>query len=276
MLRTMMLLTLSLAARAACPAALPASALEPSLASAERAVASLDSSALDHALEEARDTLRCLGEVPSPEVVSRYFGLEGIGAYVAGSTEQAMEAFAVPRRSGAWSPPKNMSGPLRQVWDSVDPAAPDAPRPLAPVAPGSWAVDGATSSSAPSTRPFFLQQVSAPGGVDGSWLLAAGEALPAVALPPVVVDAPAPAPVPIEPQRHTSRTLLFTGVGAVVLGAGAAATAAVLEGRYMHSAEPDSALVGLKTTNQVLGWGAVGLFAAGGGLGTSAVVVGSW
>jgi hypothetical protein len=270
-----MLWLLSSTALAECPPTQPASALEPPLARAEAAVASLDPGALEHALEDARAVLGCLAEVPEPEVVSRYHGLTGIAAYVAGRTEEAIEAFAVPRRTGSWTLPADISGPLRQVWEGVDPSASDVPRPLATIDPAWWAVDGARAAQAPTTRPFLLQRVGADGGAEVTWLLGSG-ALPEGAAP-MEPDRVAVEPAPVGPSRpRTSRTLLISGLGAAALGAGAAVGAAAVERTYMASPEPDAELGGLKAANAALGWSAVGLLVAGGGLGTGAVIAGRW
>ncbi|MCB9687852.1 MAG: hypothetical protein H6738_18985 [Alphaproteobacteria bacterium] len=261
------------AAQAACTEHVSNLELHDLLGPADAAVTSLDATALDGAIAELRAALPCLVEVADRATIGHVDGLLAISAFVGGRTEEALDHFAAARSLG-WTLPPDLSGTLRETWDASS-ARDDARRDLPePTHPEWWAVDGAAARTAPAARPFLLQRVGAGDEVLEGWMVGAGAALPvrpavAVVPPPPVSEAP-------PPRGHTSRGLLVGGLGAAVAGAGAAVGAALVERTYDQSTQPDAELGGLRTTNAILGYGAIGLLTAGGGLGAGAVIVGRW
>lgn len=261
------------AARADCPRPVRNLDLGALLDPADAAVASLDASALDIALQEVREALPCLVEVADRATIGHIDGLIGIASFVGGGTEEALSHFASARTLG-WTLPADLSGTLRETWEASSQQSDERRDLPEPVSPQWWAVDGAAARTAPAARPFLLQRVGGGDTVLEGWMVGAGATLPVSA--PVAAPAPV-GPVPTSVHRgHASRGLLIGGLGAAVGGAGAAVGAALVERRYDQSPEMDADLGGVRTANAVLGYGAIGLLAAGGGLGASAVIVGRW
>jgi hypothetical protein len=255
--------SVALATPVDCDSAVEKSVVDQLIVTAETAIAQLDSLALSDAVDRARLLVKCV-EVPlSPDEIARLYRVSGISRYVGGDLVNSVTEFAVAKALQPDAPINAELGkPLRMTYDAVPPPTGDL-TPLPAPRDGWLQVDGTRADTAPADRGYFLQWVGDDGVVHGTWLVDAG----ATPLYPTAGRTEGPDDGGGGGGgASVGRLLLVSGIAATVVGLGGIAGAAVTEARFKRSTQPSSELGGLVATNQVLGFGGIGLGVAGAGL----------
>ena len=174
----LLLVVLTLTARAACPAS--PSALAASLDSAEAAFNELDSQKLHKATEDAQSQADCLTAPIDAATAARLHRAVGLRAFVDGDQDSARLSFAAARAADpAFVFPEDVlprNHPARALYDQASQVAPVA-MPAAPPSSGTLEFDGAPSLSRPAAWPTVAVLVGDRGEAAHSAYLSPGEPL---------------------------------------------------------------------------------------------------
>jgi hypothetical protein len=243
-----------------CDASTEKSALLALLIEADHAIADLDPDSLGDAVARARDTIRCLGEPLTTLEVAHLYRVSGISWYVTDDLVHAVEDFAVAKAVDPNASIDTALGkPLRQTYDAVPPSTGEKlelPRPTE----GYLQIDGTRSEEVPADRGYFAQWLSDEGEVRSSWLVAKGQ------IPPYPTRGGG-GPDPVRGDKPMpGKALLIAGLASGLVGVGSMVGAEVLEGNFENSRKRSTQLGSTITLNRTLGYGGIGLGAAGVGL----------
>jgi len=222
-----MLLALIAFAHAACPAPTTALDLERRLTKAEQGFAEIDPVGLRAALEQARETLPCMGEAVTPGVAARLHRAEGLAALDANNRALAEQAFAAARavEPDFALPSAYATETVRDIYMAVDPAR-GATQPLGKPKAGSVRLDGVEARARPLERPTVFQRLGPTGEVIETAYLLPGMPVPAYEVQDVQA-------------RKGARVGLIVGGAGGIAAAGAlyAGAAAIRSGPYTDAVE---------------------------------------
>jgi hypothetical protein len=243
-----------------CDASTEKSALLALLIEADHAIADLDPDSLGDAVARARDTIRCLGEPLTTLEVAHLYRVSGISWYVTDDLIHAVEDFAVAKAVDPNASIDTALGkPLRQTYDAVPPSTGEKlelPRPTE----GYLHVDGARAEEAPADRGYFAQWLSDEGEIRSSWMVAKGQ------IPPYAQKGGGSEPNGGGEKAKPGKALLIAGLASGLVGVGSMVGAGVLENSFDNSRQRSGQLGSTIALNRTLGYGGIGLGAAGVGL----------
>ena len=279
-LASLMLGTLG-TARAACPA--DAAQVRADVDAAYQAYLSFDIRGFTEGEAVVQADLGCVTEPLSPSTAARIHLNEALAAVLNSDSARMVSALRGLRAAEpnfVLSTEIAPSGSdLRTLFDA---AAAFGAGPATPVTHNGVmvTVDGHPESTGIPNERAALVQVRFPHTGLQTWYVDAGGppadllgAITAAQPDDTVVSVQRRAPS-AESRRHTSRSLLITGL-ATGLASGASLIAAASEKERFFSASPEDAQA-VYNANQALGFTGYGLGAAAVGLGLTAVIVGRW
>lgn len=272
--------TSSALAGAPCSAAATGAELQVALQTAESAFAALDVETFTSSMDDAIFMVPCVREALDAPGIARFHRLQGIRQFVANQEDRAVQSFAAARATDAeyqlpvWLVPEGSA--IRDLYGRMPLENGAFERQPAPTQ-GSLRFDGVEGRERPVGWSTLVQVLDGTGAVIATEYLYPGDAMPAyTATPdPIVSDASASSG-----GRRPSRKVGFGLIGASV---GSALTAGVLYGLAAGSAsdfdaehpewdEGDLLRAQSHTNNLVIASGALGVVAAGAGLGAALVV----
>ncbi len=274
----------ALAQQAPCAFTARASEVRDKLDEAETAYKNVDVDGFANAMDEVHVMLPCVADRVTVEEAARLHRMVGIQTFANGREREAKAALtAAARTEPTWRVPPDLlpaSHPLTLIYNGVQPG-PD-PRVEVPRAiDGPIRFDGVQEVGRPSERPTLFQLLDADGDAISTKYLWAEDELPDYAIDPTATAIPAvaevetpparPTPLPTEPAPSAPGDkkkigLLVAGIGAAVLGTGAAGVALSQDG-VMREATSASEVEGAYERQVAFGAGAYTLWGTGAVLG---------
>lgn len=267
-------------ADAPCSSAAGAAELSEALQRAESAFSALDVEAFTGSMDDAVFMVPCVREVLDAPTIARLHRLQGIRQFVANEEDRAAESFAAARAADpnyqlpVWLVPEGSA--IRDLYGRV-PLENGGREVEPPPVAGVLRFDGQVGGERPTSWSTLVQVVDGAGAVIETAYLYPGDAMPAYAAAPMPVTAvPATASVRPAPSRKLGLGLAGVSLGAAV-GAGVVyglASASARDFEAEHSDWDRADLIGAQshTNNLVLASSALGVLAAGTGLGAAFVI----
>jgi hypothetical protein len=231
-----MIALLAVSARAGCDAATLQSAID----HAESAFVEMDASAFSTAAAEARDTLACEHDALTPVQCAGFHRMNALEAFLRADHANAVLYFqAVLGTQPGYELPVEIAPighPLRDDFDKSKQFAEAARFDLPAPASGWLTVDGARSTTAPSSRPFLFQWLDDSGHPQLTAWVDVGRPVPAYPRP-AVAPVPNLEPPPPPPPHKVSAAWTAAGLGAAAVGAGLYGGAFVVRGDYYDAVD---------------------------------------
>lgn len=251
----MMLASVPVAGRAACPA--DTDAFSASVDAASAAFAAMDVEGFSSRQARADADLACLEEPLTRSDVAAYHRMSGMSAFLQRDREGAVAAFrAALAVQPAFELPASIAPeghPLRALYEQAA-VATDAD-PVAVLVPrgATLLVDGQRSTTRPVDRPALLQLLGPDGAVLWSGRVDAGAVLPAWPEVPEVEGVAEALPVAPMPAPRKVSIPLLSGAGVAVVAAGGLyAGAWASRAAYDDPDTPFEDLDGLRTRTNTL------------------------
>jgi hypothetical protein len=276
-------------AHAACPTPQGSAELVSALDDAKDAYASLEVEAFRQAMDGVHQKLPCLDEEVTRHLAAELHRFEGLLGFLDRDTEHSQRAFASAR-----SIEPNYKFPVTLVPDGhpvlaqygaldpnrVGPNGMGSVRLSEPLQ-GSILLDGAVTLHRPQDLPVLFQRLDAEGGVLETVYLWPSDPVPpypARAAPLVVEPAPeGPAPDLVGAVRAGPNKKLLVGAGATALASGLLyGTAFLVNNRYYNVNTDVSRLDSLRRVNNGFVVASGATFVAAVGLGTGALLTGTF
>ncbi len=269
-------LGVSQAVSAGCPASVPVSALNASLALPEAAQPDADLVALHSSTDRALEQLPCLREPVTRATAARFHRTIGLRLVVDREMEQARRAFAAARSvEPAYRFPETLVPQGNPVLDEYNAMSVDSPSSQQVPVPsdGYLLFDGREGDERPGSWPTVVQLVGSDGAVRASaWAwpddpLPSYQPAPKVELQPATPTGPVPVAAAGEPAAARKPLLAAAGASA------AASIATLVLSRQAASRYADPASTGEQELEQLRSR-ANGLLLASGGTAVLAVGLG--